>query len=241
LGYTPKANQTLLTAKGYGGVGAAYGITDTYSVVDGVDLSVYPQDQHFKVTFCNKAQYALGNFSVFTVLLTENYTGDPTTTTWTDVTSQLDQIDDDVTYDTKWTKSTLNLNSWKTASNLVIAFRYQVTAAGTVDNVKDSPTIDRPGIWRVSEVRFSHSDTPTAINDIDIDKSKLVYPNPATNRIHLSDEINKVEIYNINGSLQKKEILSSHTMDITEYPAGIYLLKLTLKNGTVVTNKLLKR
>ena len=241
LGYTPKENQTLLSSKGYGGVGVAYGITDTYSVVDGVDLSIHPQNQHFKLTFFNKAQYALGNFSVFSVLLTENYTGDPATTTWTDVTSQLDQIDDDVTYDSNWTKSTLNLNSWKSATNLVLAFRYQVTKPGVVDNVKDSPTIDRPGIWRVSEVRFSYSDTPTAIDDITIDKSKLVFPNPAQNNIHFANEVTVVDFYNMNGTHLKQHFLTSHTMDIAEYPAGIYLLKLTLKNGTVITNKLLKR
>ncbi len=241
LGYTRTGVQTIITSKAYGANGASYGITDTYAVIDAVDLSVYPTDQHFKLTFFNKAQYGLGNFSVFSVLLTENYTGDPTTTSWTNVTSQLDQIDDDVAYDANWTKSTLNLNNWKSATNLVVAFRYQVTKAGKVDNVKDSPTPDRPGLWRVCEVRFSHSDTPTALNELSIDKSKLVFPNPATDKIQFCPEITLVDIYNINGTHLKQQFLTSQTMDIAEYPAGIYLLKLTLKNGTVITNKLLKR
>ncbi|MBI9062426.1 MAG: T9SS type A sorting domain-containing protein [Marinilabiliaceae bacterium] len=81
----------------------------------------------------------------------------------------------------------------------------------------------------------------TAIGDIEIEKSKLVFPNPATSKINFANEVIAVAIYNINGSLLKEETMTSHTMDIAEYPAGIYLLKLTLNNGTVITNKLLKR
>jgi len=81
----------------------------------------------------------------------------------------------------------------------------------------------------------------TAIGDIEIEKSKLVFPNPATSKINFSNEVIAAAIYNINGTLLKEETMTSHTMDIAEYPAGIYLLKLTLKNGTVITNKLLKR
>ena len=156
LGYTRNADATSISAKGYGAVGAAYGVTDTYAVVDGVDLSVYPQHQDFQLTFFNLAEYGLGNFAQFSVLISDNYTGDPTTTAWTDVTSQLDQIDDDVDYNGKWTKSTLNLNAWRSADNLVVAFRYQVTAGGVVDKETDvTLEVDRPGTWRVCEVRFT--------------------------------------------------------------------------------------
>ncbi|MCG8579148.1 MAG: T9SS type A sorting domain-containing protein [Bacteroidales bacterium] len=158
LGYTRNAEATSITAKGYAGVGDAYDVTDTYAVVDGVDLTAYPHHQDFQVTFFTLAEYALGNFSKFSVLVSDNYSGDPTTTAWTDVTNQLDQIDDDVNYNGKWTKSTLNLNQWRTATNLVLAFRYQVTASGVVD--KTEPGLDRPGAWRVCEVRFTTTAKP---------------------------------------------------------------------------------
>ncbi|TRX71898.1 T9SS type A sorting domain-containing protein [Carboxylicivirga sp. M1479] len=156
LGYTRNAEATSITAKGYDGVGDAYGVTDTYAVIDGVDLSAYPQHQDFQVTFFNLAEYGLANFSKFSVLISDNYTDDPTTTVWEDVTSQLDQIDDEVNYNGKWTKSTLNLNAWRGAANLVLAFRYQVLKAGVVDKETDvTPEVDRPGAWRVCEVRFT--------------------------------------------------------------------------------------
>lgn len=240
LGYTPKENRTMLTCKGYGS--AEYGITDTYAVIDAVDLSAHASKKEIKVTFYTKAQYGLGNFSKLSVVATDNYTGDPTTTSWTDVTSQLDQIDDDVNYDSNWTKSTLILNDWKNSTAFVLAFRYQVTTAGKVDTEKDvTPEVDRPGLWRVCEVRFTSSDTPTAIDDISIDKAKLVFPNPATDKIQVAPEVVKVDLYNVNGSHLKQQFITTHTMDIAEYPAGIYILKLTLENGTVITNKLLKR
>lgn len=80
----------------------------------------------------------------------------------------------------------------------------------------------------------------TGVDNLDITK-KYFFPNPAQNNIHFSNEVTVVDFYNMNGTHLKQHFLTSHTMDIAEYPAGIYLLKLTLKNGTVITNKLLKR
>ncbi|MCU4174048.1 T9SS type A sorting domain-containing protein [Carboxylicivirga sp. N1Y90] len=238
LGYTRTGNQTMLSSKGYGGVDAAYDITDTYAVIDAVDLSVHPQSKHFKLTFFNKAQYALANNSVFTVLLSENYAGDPTTATWTDVTSQVDKFDDDVTYDGNWTKSTLNLNSWKAATNLVLAFRYQVTQAGVVD--KTEPGVDRPGLWRVCEVRFTYSDTPTAIGDVEIDGA-LFSPNPAYSVINLSERVDAVEIYNINGGKVKSINNINGMVDVSELQSGVYFLQMKLDSGVIKTAKMLKK
>ena len=81
----------------------------------------------------------------------------------------------------------------------------------------------------------------TGINDIKSESQKYFFPNPAKDKLQLSPEVTVVDLYNINGTHLKQQFLTSHTMDITEYPAGIYLLKLTLKSGTVITNKLLKR
>lgn len=237
LGYTRAGNQTLLTSKGYGGNGVAYGITDTYAVVDGVNLSSFPQDKHFKVTFFNQAQYGLGNFAKFTVLLTENYTGDPTTTTWTDVTSQLDRIDEDVNYDSNWTKSTLNLNAWKSATNLVLAFRYQVEQAGTV-NPNDPK--DRPGLWRVCETRFTYSDTPTAIDASVKAKTVLFSPNPAKNNLTFNSRVVAYKIYSLSGQLVEQAAVSSPSANISQLQKGVYLLHMNLNDGTTVAEKLIK-
>lgn len=239
LGYTRTGDQTLLSSKAYGDVGATYGITDTYAVIDAVNLTTVPAEKHIKVTFFTMAQYGLANFSKFTVLLTSNFTGDPTTTEWTDVTSQLDQIDDDVNYDSNWTKSTLDLNAWRNEDNLVLAFRYQVTKGGTVS--KDELNPDRPGLWKVCEVRFSYSDVPTAIGDDIVDGAKLFFPNPAKDYLNLDERVEAVQFYDISGKMVKESIQVNGGIEISELPAGLYLIKIALSNGSVKAEKLFKK
>lgn len=68
---------------------------------------------------------------------------------------------------------------------------------------------------------------PVGIEDHDITRI-TVYPNPCSNRIYVNlDEIQKVELYNMNGRLL--ELIQpddTHFMlDMQQYPAGMYLLK----------------
>ncbi|MCT4646975.1 MAG: T9SS type A sorting domain-containing protein [Carboxylicivirga sp.] len=237
LGYNRNDNATYLSCTGYGkDEGSTYTPTDTYAVVDPVNLSNLPQDQNFKVTFFTQAQYALGNNSEFSVLLTENYTGDPSTTVWTDVTNQLDQIDADVKYDSNWTKSTLNLNPWKTVSSLVLAFRYQVKKGGTVD--KTEPDFDRPGAWRVCEVRFTYSDTPTGLISI-VSNTPKFYPNPATEYITFKREVKQVELYNLGGKKVNVQLDGNSSLDVSSCSAGVYILKMELENGGAKSAKVI--
>ncbi|TLX76031.1 T9SS type A sorting domain-containing protein [Labilibacter sediminis] len=148
LGYTRTGDQTVISAKGYDG--SNYYITESYAVINAVDLSTYSSIDDLKVTFFTKAQYGKVNFADFSVVITTAFTGDVTTTTWTDVTNQLDQIDDHVDYDGNWTKSTLDLNDYKGESAVVLAFKYTIDADGDVD-----ASLDRPGMWKVCEVRFT--------------------------------------------------------------------------------------
>ena len=150
LGYTRTGEQTSIAVKGYDATN--YYATETYAVITSVDLSANSAINDYQVTFFNMAQYGKVNFAEFSVLITTNFTGDPTTTTWTDVTDQLDQLDDYVDYDSNWTKSTLSLNAWKGESAVVLAFKYKIANTGTVDS-----STDRPGIWRVAEVRFTQT------------------------------------------------------------------------------------
>ena len=69
-----------------------------------------------------------------------------------------------------------------------------------------------------------------------------LYPNPTKNSFALSADMAKVEIYNITGQLIKSfnNIISNQQLDITNLEVGIYLIKLTDRNGTSQSKKLIK-
>ncbi len=68
---------------------------------------------------------------------------------------------------------------------------------------------------------------PVGIEDHDVTRI-TVYPNPCNDRIYVNlDEIQKVELYNMNGQLlEMMQPNDTHFMlDMQQYPAGMYLLK----------------
>jgi len=68
---------------------------------------------------------------------------------------------------------------------------------------------------------------PVGIEDRDVTRI-TVYPNPCNDRIYVNlDEIQKVELYNMNGQLlEMMQPNDTHFMlDMQQYPAGMYLLK----------------
>ncbi|MCT4589161.1 MAG: T9SS type A sorting domain-containing protein [Carboxylicivirga sp.] len=238
LGYTREGSQTSISSTGYGANGTDYTPTLTYAVVDAVDLSAHAALAELKVTFFTMAQYGLGNFADFSVLVTDAYTGDPATTVWTDVTSKLDQIDDDINYDNDWTKSTLVLNDWKNATAFVMAFKYEVKNAGTVQKDAEQPNVDRPGTWRVSEVRFTGTDTPTSIGQATNDEA-MFYPNPATEYITFKREVKQVELYNLGGKKVNVQLDGNSSLDVSSCLAGVYILKMELENGGAKSAKVI--
>lgn len=68
---------------------------------------------------------------------------------------------------------------------------------------------------------------PVGVEDRDVTRI-TVYPNPCNDRIYVNlDEIQKVELYNMNGQLlEMMQPNDTHFMlDMQQYPAGLYLLK----------------
>jgi hypothetical protein len=76
--------------------------------------------------------------------------------------------------------------------------------------------------------------------------SVSLYPNPVKNKLNIqlsqNQEKIKVSIYNVLGkNLLKKEFQNSSNLEIDfNFPKGIYLSKITLKNNTTITIKLIK-
>jgi aminopeptidase N len=77
-----------------------------------------------------------------------------------------------------------------------------------------------------------------ASNSFDLDQTVSVYPNPASDILHIMTpttiQIEKVEIFNALGQLvaQKKE----HDFSISELASGIHLLKITTSEGVIHKN-----
>lgn len=75
--------------------------------------------------------------------------------------------------------------------------------------------------------------TISAANDVDVRQDYNVFPNPTPGKFHvLGKDIQQVEVMNIQGeSILKNNDL---VMDISNQPAGIYLVVLSTKQGKVV-------
>jgi hypothetical protein len=80
-----------------------------------------------------------------------------------------------------------------------------------------------------------------------IDQSILnkmtVYPNPTTDKIYLSqnsDDITLIDVYQYDGKLVKSIKSNFDSMSLSELQSGIYLLKLTMNNGSSATRKIVK-
>jgi hypothetical protein len=63
-----------------------------------------------------------------------------------------------------------------------------------------------------------------------------IYPNPATTKLNIKGHDNKsiIEIYGISGKLILAQQLNSNQLDITSLTKGLYFLKLTTPEGSVV-------
>lgn len=89
--------------------------------------------------------------------------------------------------------------------------------------------------------------TITNIEDLDVNFSVNIYPNPAADFVNLSiEKYEKItfQIYDLGGKLVEESILTSTTtsVDVSEYPKGTYLLTLIQSdNKKVKTYKIVKK
>jgi len=87
---------------------------------------------------------------------------------------------------------------------------------------------------------------PLGNEEIELDTTIEVYPNPAHDKTTLNvNDLNfkafNVELYNSNGQLidSKLDNYSTINFELSNYTAGLYLLKIELENNDVVTKKLI--
>jgi len=82
---------------------------------------------------------------------------------------------------------------------------------------------------------------PAGIEEVTMDNT-TVYPNPATDvlTINSGSQVQRVEIFNIQGQLVKAEAGDVHTISVKDLANGLYTLKLTTENGTSM-HKIIKK
>ncbi|MDP4277756.1 MAG: T9SS type A sorting domain-containing protein, partial [Bacteroidota bacterium] len=72
---------------------------------------------------------------------------------------------------------------------------------------------------------------PTSINNQVVREALSFYPNPASDKLYLNDSFPgglAIDVYNLFGMLVKRTVIFGNQLDISDIPAGYYLLKTPL-------------
>ncbi len=80
----------------------------------------------------------------------------------------------------------------------------------------------------------------TGIEETVINKNTLFYPNPTSNQLNFSEfeNIDQVAIYSLTGEEVVNTPLIKKQLDVSTLITGIYFVKVTSKNGEVITKKM---
>ena len=93
-------------------------------------------------------------------------------------------------------------------------------------------------------ISIIRNNTSTGISETG-ESTISIAPNPANEFINIQskDLINTLEIYNLQGQLMMSEKSGSsiHQLSLLNFKTGIYLLKVTMKDGSIVSKKIVKQ
>ena len=96
-----------------------------------------------------------------------------------------------------------------------------------------------PGEFRI----YGNAGSSLSNEDVLLDNSLKVYPNPTQNTFSINQDVNTVQIYDITGKLVKSfsgSFAKNNAFDISNLANSIYILKLTNELGVHQTSKLIK-
>jgi hypothetical protein len=142
---------------------------------------------------------------------------------------------------------------WKSGNALTLFLQGEDQGASLLDNARDFESFENiedpddggDGLHhpeRIPTLKIYYSVTTSApkINLLTKEQPEiLVYPNPVTNgRLNISSaigQIAKVNIYNLNGSLIKNQVVNNSTaeFDVSDLQNGIYMLQIRERNKIV--------
>lgn len=81
-------------------------------------------------------------------------------------------------------------------------------------------------------------DAPSDIKKMNADSGISVYPNPATNVLHINGQAENVRVLDLAGRLVYESSSASNTIPVSTFGKGTYLVKIT-SSGKVTTHKVL--
>jgi len=207
-----------------------------------IDLStanpyISDEDPYKYVTFWTESRYANGGTSSLSVLISTDYTDDVTTATWTDVTTNLDQIAKNNDADNLlYLKSTLNISAYD-SSNFTIAFKY-------ISNNTAYSSFNRNGVFYISDVNFHTRTTSLGIEEQEkTEKEIVVYPNPSNSHLNIQNKdssvtIHKISMYDMSGKLVWRQN-NDNIINVKEYAPGVYYSGLETTLDSSITKKIL--
>lgn len=167
-------------------------------------------------SFWNTSGYTGDALEVF---WSNNYSGDPSAATWTEITGIT--WHDGVTF-WEWTYSgDIDLSAM--TGNCVIAFKYLSTDT-------DGKT------WELDDISISGVQ---AINEIN--KAKIrIYPNPVSDYLYIDAKYKNVEILNITGQVVFSSDNAAERIDVSNLAEGVYFISID-DNGTLKSAKFIVR
>lgn len=80
----------------------------------------------------------------------------------------------------------------------------------------------------------------TSVNEIN-NLSVAIWPNPVSETLNLKGDMNHVQVYSVDGRLVMSLEKGFETINVSALATGSYLLKVTLNDGSVTTQKFLKK
>ena len=95
--------------------------------------------------------------------------------------------------------------------------------------------------YSISVVTIAKSETILGIHDFDKMEKILVFPNPAKNSLQIksSKNVKQVSLYSSLGQLVLKENTFNGTLNISSFSNGIYILKITFEDLSVISKKII--
>jgi hypothetical protein len=77
---------------------------------------------------------------------------------------------------------------------------------------------------------------PLGVTDLNLDSTLSVYPNPATDTIHISAKValSSLALYNVYGKLILKKENNTNSLDVSRLNSGVYFLEVSTNAEKVV-------
>ena len=166
------------------------------------------------LNFWNTSGYDGNTLEAF---YSEDYAGNPSTATWVPLTGIVWHNVETQDY-WEWTESG-NINIPATGSSAYIGFKF-------TNDDGSSPT------WELDDIVLTGA---TNVNGIE--NSIRLFPNPASDVINLTNinTYDNVTVSNITGqTIYESAVSSDMQIDVSQYQAGIYVIKLSGENGTYI-------